>query len=70
MAPYAASHQPNDRSLAVSEKLSQQVLALPTGTGVTKDDVETICQVVRNLVARAPEVRERFASGVCAPARV
>ena len=53
MAPYVTDHHPNDHSLAVSEHLSEQVLALPTGTGVSADDVLTICQVVGNLVARA-----------------
>jgi dTDP-4-amino-4,6-dideoxygalactose transaminase len=56
MGPYSAAY--HGHSLPVSERLSSQVLAFPTGTGVTGEEVKRICEAVRSLVANAPAVRE------------
>jgi dTDP-4-amino-4,6-dideoxygalactose transaminase len=56
MGPYSASYR--GPSLPASERLSSQVLAFPTGTGVTPEEIKTICEVVRALLAHGPAVRE------------
>jgi dTDP-4-amino-4,6-dideoxygalactose transaminase len=42
--------------LPVSEALCARVLALPTGTSITEDDIATICAIIRLSVARADEL--------------
>jgi len=59
--PYAQANDSPDRRLPVSEALSAQVLAFPTGTGVSSEEVSTICALVRTICAQAPAVREALA---------
>jgi dTDP-4-amino-4,6-dideoxyglucose len=56
MGPYSAAY--HGPSLPASERLSSQVLAFPTGTGVTAEEITRICEAVRSLVANAAAVRE------------
>ncbi|MDB5575062.1 MAG: dTDP-4-dehydro-6-deoxyglucose aminotransferase [Bradyrhizobium sp.] len=53
MPPYAG----NGISLPAAERLSRNVLLLPTGTSVTSDDVSAICGIVRFTLNRAAEVK-------------
>lgn len=43
-----------------TERLAEQVLALPTGPASAADDVRRVCEVVRRAVAAGPQVAERF----------
>ena len=43
--------------LPATEALCDRVLALPTGTSVSEDDIATICSIIRLVVARADELR-------------
>src|SRR5580692_7077232 len=43
MQPYASTMPNVGSRLPVTERLSQQVLVLPTGTGVSVEQIETIC---------------------------
>ncbi|SOD59569.1 dTDP-4-amino-4,6-dideoxygalactose transaminase [Streptomyces zhaozhouensis] len=40
-----------------TEALSGRIVMLPTGTGVTTEDVDTVCGLIRRAVADAPSVR-------------
>lgn len=45
-----------------SEALSDRVIQLPTGTGVSLDEVDQVCAIVRQAVADAPAIRAARAS--------
>ena len=58
MEPYR-SYFPNvDLLLPETEKLTQRVMALPTGMAVTTDDIQKICQIIRFVVENSLAVRE------------
>lgn len=44
--------------LPATEALCGRVLALPTGTSITKDDIATICAIIRLAIARGDELRQ------------
>jgi dTDP-4-amino-4,6-dideoxygalactose transaminase len=46
--------------LPETEKLTQRVLALPTGTAVGPEEVGRICQIIRLALAHGGQVRERL----------
>jgi dTDP-4-amino-4,6-dideoxygalactose transaminase len=52
--PYAGERLPN------TERLSRRVLSLPTGTGITADQIAEICRIIRLAAAHGPEVREKL----------
>jgi len=43
-----------------TERLSARVLALPTGTGVSSEDIRRICNVVRLAASNGPEITARW----------
>ncbi|EST37917.1 hypothetical protein N566_10375 [Streptomycetaceae bacterium MP113-05] len=61
MKPYTASGSAS--SLPAAEALSRQLLALPTGPGVSTEDVAVICDVVRTAVDVGAEVSRRRRDG-------
>jgi dTDP-4-amino-4,6-dideoxygalactose transaminase len=54
LEPYVSEAPP----LPATEALCDRVLALPTGTSISEDDIATICAIIRLAVARADELRE------------
>ena len=48
--PYAASPKHTPVPLPVTERVVSQALGFPTGTAVTPDDIQRICQILRLLV--------------------
>jgi dTDP-4-amino-4,6-dideoxyglucose len=56
LEPYATE---NPVSLPVTERLADQVLALPTGQGVTDDEVVQISRILRMIVGNGAEVTRR-----------
>lgn len=58
MAPYATSGPSAGVSLPVGERLANEVLALPTGTGVTSQDVEKLCELLLMMYVHGPAVRQ------------
>ena len=68
MEPYR-SYFPNAGLLLPStERLTERVLALPTGTGVTPDDVGAVAGLIKLAIANAPAVRARLAERAAAHA--
>jgi dTDP-4-amino-4,6-dideoxygalactose transaminase len=64
MEPYRSYFPHAKLLLPETEKLSQRVLLLPTGTAVDASQIETICRIIRLAVTNAHEVRERLRSGI------
>jgi dTDP-4-amino-4,6-dideoxygalactose transaminase len=61
MEPYR-SHIPNAGSFVPeTEALADRVLVLPTGTGVTPEDVGKICAIVRSAIEHRDEIQEALA---------
>lgn len=59
--PYSSFPAP--RSLPHTERLAATVLALPTGTGTSSTDVETVCDIVRLAVSHGDRVVRGLQAG-------
>ena len=62
MEPYRSYFPHSELLLPQTEGLVKRVLVLPTGTGVSPQDISTIGQVIRVTVAHGAEVRERLSA--------
>lgn len=60
MEPYQSCFPDAGSQLPETERLSQRVLCLPTGTAVGPDQVALICEIIRTVVAQGAEARERI----------
>ncbi|HET6855256.1 MAG TPA: DegT/DnrJ/EryC1/StrS family aminotransferase, partial [Pyrinomonadaceae bacterium] len=60
MAPY--NSRPSSTSLPETERISERVLSLPTGTSISPADISTICGVIRTVVNNGREVSEKLRS--------
>jgi dTDP-4-amino-4,6-dideoxygalactose transaminase len=58
MAPYKAT----DLSLPETERISERVLSLPTGTSLSPADISTICEIIRLVVNNGREVSKKLRS--------
>jgi dTDP-4-amino-4,6-dideoxygalactose transaminase len=68
MEPYR-SYFPSARLLLPqTERLVERVLSLPTGTAIGPEQIDTICDVVRLALSRAPEIADRLAQAAPLPA--
>ena len=59
MEPYRSS---SAGELSVTDRLSMQVLCLPTGTAVNLDQIKEICQIIRLAVQHSKEIGTRLFS--------
>jgi dTDP-4-amino-4,6-dideoxygalactose transaminase len=55
--PYRTSMPDVGRRLPETERLSERVLTLPTGTAVELDDIDLMASIIRSAVSDAPAVR-------------
>jgi dTDP-4-amino-4,6-dideoxygalactose transaminase len=62
LEPYRAAFAQAGRPLPVTDRILDQVLCMPTGTVVSVEDVQQVCQVIRLVVANAGEVNNRIGS--------
>lgn len=60
MEPYRSFFPHAGLLLPETEKLSERVLALPTGTAVDEDDIVTVCRLVRTAVEHSAELERRI----------
>lgn len=60
MEPYRSYFPHAGLLLPETEKLTQRVMSLPTGTVVGPDDIGRICQIICLVVEHAGEVKERL----------
>jgi dTDP-4-amino-4,6-dideoxygalactose transaminase len=58
MEPYRSHFPHAGLLLPVTEKISQQVLSMPTGTAVSAADIQHVCAIIRMVIANASQVRE------------
>ena len=61
MEPYRTEHPDVGRRLPNTERLSERVLCLPTGTSVGSGDVATVCRIVRTALSHGELVRKALA---------
>ena len=62
MEPYRSYFPMAGLSLPQTNRLSERVLALPTGTTVSRDDIELIASVIRSAFRDAAQIREALAN--------
>jgi dTDP-4-amino-4,6-dideoxygalactose transaminase len=60
MEPYRSYFPHAGLLLPVTERLSERVLSLPTGTAVGPDEISAICGIVRCAIANAAALRRRL----------
>jgi hypothetical protein len=59
VTPYGALTD-RDPRLGQTERLTERVLCLPTGTAVGPDDINAICGILRTAIANGPAVHARL----------
>lgn len=60
MEPYRSYYPHAGLMLPVTEKLAERVLSLPTGMAVGRDQITTICSIIRTAVSRSATIRRRL----------
>jgi dTDP-4-amino-4,6-dideoxygalactose transaminase len=63
MEPYRTLYPASGLALPETERLSERILALPTGTAVTAEDIETVASIIRCALAKALQVRRVVSGG-------
>jgi dTDP-4-amino-4,6-dideoxygalactose transaminase len=61
MEPYRSTLPNAGAALPITERLADRVLSLPTGTSVESEIISAICDIIRNSLSQADEVRHRLA---------
>ena len=61
MEPYLSYFPMSGLSLPQTERLSERVIALPTGTAVSLEEIELIASVIRSAFRDADRIKELFA---------
>lgn len=62
MEPYRSHFPHAGLMLRETEKLTERVMSLPTGTAVTPNQIDTICQIIRSAVSYASDLQPLLAS--------
>src|SRR5258708_8052878 len=62
MEPYRSCFPHAGLSLPETERLSQRVLCLPTGTAVEPEQFSLICEIIRPVASLGVESRERISN--------
>ena len=60
MEPYCSFFPHAGLLLPNTERLVKQVMSLPTGTGVSSDDISKICEIIRFSISNSQEVKARL----------
>src|SRR3989454_9883 len=63
MEPYRSLVPHSGALLQETERLSERVLLLPTGTSIGREDISKVCSVIRLAVSHGKEVRRRLDTG-------
>lgn len=56
MEPYKSYYPNSGLLLPETEKVTESVMSLPTGTAITSDQIEKICQVVEFIIENSSEI--------------
>ncbi len=62
LEPYFSLYPDAGKRLPVTESLADSLLALPTGSAVSENDVAEVCQMVRFIITNAAEFKARLRS--------
>ena len=62
MQPYASSMPDVGSRLPITERLASRVLVLPTGTAVSDEQIEIICEILRFAVSHGGDAAQEFSS--------
>lgn len=62
MEPYRSLYGNLGQQLPNTERLTEQVLSLPTGTATEPEDIQTICNIIRFIVTHSDEISDRLPS--------
>ena len=62
MEPYRSFFPHAGLLLPETEKISNRVLVLPTGTSISSDDIHKIAQIIRYCVNNGLEISQKFQS--------
>ncbi|MBN3926974.1 DegT/DnrJ/EryC1/StrS family aminotransferase, partial [Nostoc sp. NMS4] len=57
MEPYRSYFPNANLLLPETEKLTQKVMSLPTGTAITREDISKICQIIQLCVKESGEIK-------------
>ncbi len=60
MEPYRSYYPRAGLMLPVTETLAERVLSLPTGMAVGRDQITTICSIIRTAVSRSSTIRRHL----------
>jgi len=60
MEPYRSFWPRAGQRLPETERLSERVISLPTGTAIGPDEIGAICQIIRLAINNGPEVTRRI----------
>jgi dTDP-4-amino-4,6-dideoxygalactose transaminase len=60
MEPYRSYYPNAGLLLPETEKLSQRMISLPTGTAITTNDIKDICQLIEFVVQKSSQIKSKF----------
>lgn len=60
MEPYRTIYPNTGSRLPETEKMVRRLIALPTGTGVSLNDIRHICQIIRFVILNGNKIRQRL----------
>ena len=60
MEPYSSYYPNAGLLLPETEKLSQRMISLPTGTAITTDDIEKVCQTIKFVVEQNDQIKSKL----------
>jgi len=60
--PYREGHRSRNIRLPATERLAQTVIQLPTGTGVSMEDLERVCALIKFVIDSSLEIRDELKS--------
>lgn len=61
-SPYREGHLRLNRRLPVTERLAQTVIQLPTGAGISIEDIERVCTLIQFVINFSLEIRDELKS--------
>jgi len=64
MEPYKSYYPNSGLLLPETEKVTESVMSLPTGTAITSDQIEKICQVVKFVIKNSTEICSKLSRQV------
>ena len=62
MEPYRSKYPDEGLMLPATERLTERVLTLPTGTAVGSREISRVCEIINRVVANGAEVHNRLES--------